>query len=114
MHLSKEESRKLKDIKTRRGYKGRFRVKNELRLIGINANGISSKLQSFTHLISELNPSIICLQETKLRKTGKLQINGFITFELNRKNSAGGGLATMINLILIQSGFLKEMMKLKY
>ena len=66
-----------------------------MRIIGINANGISSKLDSLTHIISDLNPSIICLQETKLRKMGKLQYKGYTIFELIRKQSAGGGLAIL-------------------
>ena len=67
-----------------------------LKIIGINANGISSKLQSLQHIINSLEPSVICLQETKLRKGGKLKSNDYVTFELVRKNSAGGGLATLV------------------
>ena len=36
------------------------------------------------------------MQETKLRKVGKLKCPNYITFELVRKSSAGGGLATII------------------
>ena len=85
--------------KTRRGYKGKFSIQNKLRILGVNSNGISSKLSSLNYLIKELNPSIICLQETKLRKLGKLKSDNcknYLTFELVRKHSHGGGLATMV------------------
>ena len=68
-----------------------------LRIIGINANGISSKLQSLQHILNSLNPGVVCLQETKLRKVGKLKCKNYITFELVRKDSAGGGLATIVD-----------------
>ena len=85
--------------KTRRGHKGKYTILNKLRILGINSNGISSKLSSLNFLIKELNPSIICLQETKLRKLGKLKSDNcknYLTFELVRKHSHGGGLATMV------------------
>ena len=85
--------------KSRRGYKGKYYIEKRLRVIGINANGISPKFPSLDFVIKELNPSIICLQETKLRKTGKLKSENckkYINFELVRKHSHGGGLATMV------------------
>ena len=94
--MSKKESRSLNKNKTRRGKKGKFQVKNKFRVIGANANGIMSKLSSLNHIVPELNPSVICLQETKIRKLGKLNINGYTVFELVRKNSSGGGLATLV------------------
>ena len=61
--MSQEENRSLKKQnkhKTRRGYRGKFTVKNKFNVIGINANGIMSKLLSLNHLITELTPSVIC------------------------------------------------------
>ena len=84
------------NVKTRRGYKGKHNVHNNLKIIGVNANGISSKLESLNHIFMELKPSVICLQETKLRKMGKLKFNGYIVFESIRKNSQGGGLAIIV------------------
>lgn len=87
------------DRKNRRGYKGKYQVQNKFKLIGVNINGISSKLQSLDHIISELNPSVICIQETKLRTVGKIKSEnskGFTIFELVRKQSCGGGLATLV------------------
>lgn len=64
--------------------------------MGVNANGISSKHESLQHIVNELNPSVIFLQETKLKKAGKLKYPNYIAIELVRKNSAGGGLATLV------------------
>ena len=73
-------------------------VTNNLCLVGVNANGIQSKLNSLNHIISQLNPSVICLQETKCKKVGRVKIEskGYIVFELLRKQSGGGGLATLV------------------
>ena len=71
MPMSEEKPRGLNNSKTRRGQKNKFKVKNSVRLVGVNANGILSKLQSLNYIICELNPTIICLQETKVRKAGK-------------------------------------------
>ena len=62
----------------------------------MNINGALSKLKSLNHALSALKPSVFCLQETKLRTSGKLKgagINNYTIFELIRKESRGGGLA---------------------
>ena len=83
--------------KTRRALKRKFNIQRNLRLVGCNSNGLSSKLQSLDHIISGLQPTIICIQETKARRSGKFnQIKGFISFEMIRKNSGGGGLLTLV------------------
>ena len=67
-----------------------------LRLVGFNAAGLSSKLVSFEHLLKTLKPSIFFVQESKMRRQGKIRTessNQYTIFELVRKNSAGGGLA---------------------
>ena len=67
--------------------------------MGCNANGISSKFQSLDHIITELSPSVICLQETKVRTVGKIKSKNsknYTIFELVRKQSRGGGLAILV------------------
>ena len=84
--------------KTRRGKKGKYCFKNMLRIIGVNPDGISSKFPSLDYIIKVLGPGIICLQETKVRKIGKLKSENskkYTIFELVRKHSHGGGLAIM-------------------
>ena len=68
-------------------------------MIGVNANGIKSKLGSLDFLMSELNPAIICIQETKCKRPGTIKCNNsanYVCFELNRKLSGGGGVATLV------------------
>ena len=84
--------------RTRRGKKGKYCFKNMLRVIGVNPDGISSKFPSLDYIIKVLGPGIICLQETKVRKIGKLNSENskkYTIFELVRKHSHGGGLAIM-------------------
>ena len=64
--------------------------------MGVNAAGISSKLHSLNNVIRKLSPSIFFIQETKLKRQGKLKIENpskYIIYELNRKDRNGGGLA---------------------
>ena len=64
--------------------------------MGVNAAGISSKIHSFENVLRKLNPSIFFIQETKLKRQGKLKItnpSNYIIYELNRKDRNGGGLA---------------------
>ena len=70
-----------------------------------------SKLDSLNHIVSTLQPSVITLQETKLRKSGKLNSKvskDYVIFELCRKDSHGGGLATIVkkslNPVFISEG----------
>ena len=96
MSGSKPEAR---NVKTRRGYKGRYQVEKKATFIGVNANGVSSKLPSLDYIIVTLNPEVMCIQETKLRKIGKIKgenTKNYVIFELTRKKSRGGGLATLV------------------
>ena len=71
-------------------------MRNEFKLIGINAAGLSSKLTSFDKLLSDVCPGIFFVQETKLKRPGKIKTKmaaNYIIYELTRKNSGGGGLA---------------------
>ena len=61
--------------------------------MGVNSAGISSKLKSFQQTVSSLKPSVFFITETKLKRQGKLKLDNFVIYELNRKNRNGGGLA---------------------
>ena len=90
---------KKKTKKNRRGKKGRFNVESKFSVVGANCNGISSKKDSLDHIITALSPSVITLQETRQRKEGRIKTknsDNYIVFELVRKNSQGGGLATLV------------------
>ena len=101
--MSKENNGAVKvdknSNKTRRGYKGKHKIQNQFKLVGVNANGISSKFQSLDYIISEINPSVVCIQETKVKTVGKIKSknsNNYTIFELVRKQSRGGGLAILV------------------
>ena len=75
-------------------------VNNEnknLSVMGVNSNGLISKKESMLHLINELNPSILTVQETFARKKGLLKIQGYEIFERVRENKSGGGLLTAVD-----------------
>ena len=65
---------------------------NKVTLMGVNAAGISSKLQSFKNVVRKVNPSIFFIEETKLKRPGKLNhenLSKYVVYELNRKNRNG-------------------------
>ena len=65
------------------------------KVIGVNAAGLMSKIESFEKLLRDKQPSVFCLQETKLKKPNKIKTESskhFTIYELLRKNSGGGGL----------------------
>ena len=56
---------------------------------------MSSKFESFENLLKNENPSIFCLQETKMKRINQIQTESskhFTIYELNRQNSKGGGI----------------------
>ena len=74
----------------------RKRVKyyeKSLRLVGVNANGLKSKLNTFRKVLVDLQPSMFFIQESKYKTTGRLKFENFEIFEMVRKHKDGGGLA---------------------
>ena len=79
--------------KTRRGKGARNKKQNNqvnLKIIGTNADGLSSKSHSFSNLVKSESPSIFMVQETKLRKMG-FKVPGYQIFERIRSDKIGGG-----------------------
>ena len=79
----KNLNRSLVGEKTRRGYgkKNRKKINNgmkklEVTLLGFNANGIKAKKDSLEENIDNFQPSVITLQETKLRKHENFKLKG--------------------------------------
>ena len=72
-------------------------TKNEvLKLYGINAAGINCKTASFNQVLSQLNPHIWMVEETKLKPHQKIKsdsLNDFQVYYLSRQESHGGGIA---------------------
>ena len=53
-----------------------------------------SKILTFRKVLSELNPSVFLVEETKCNNEGQFKLgNDYIVYELLRKDRAGGGLA---------------------
>ena len=87
---------KNKAKKNRRKEKKQKKVKaKQLKVIGVNSAGLMCKLESFEKLLRDEQPSVFCVQETKLKKANKIKTESskkFTIYELNRKNKSGGGL----------------------
>ena len=86
----------VKKKKNRRYRKRKKKIINKnIRCVGVNAAGLSSKLQSMDFILHSLQPQIFSIQETKIYKPGKIKTNNtnkYSIYELHRKNSKGGGL----------------------
>ena len=81
-----------------------------MRLFGINAAGIKSKLDSFNEILSTLKPQIWMIEETKLKSHETLQceaLSDFQVFYLSRQKSQGGGVALGVNK-MFESTLLSE------
>ena len=97
--------RKKQNIVTRkRGIKRHNKVNHKsLKIFGINAAGINSKLKSFNDVLSRLKPNIWMIEETKLKPHEKIKggfLDQFQVYYLSRQNAQGGGLAIGINKML--------------
>ena len=64
-----------------------------MRFLGVNSAGLRCKMKTFKKVISELNPSVFFIEETKFKDIGKLKLDNYDVFELVRKEKDGGGLA---------------------
>ena len=91
--------------KTRRG-NGRKNNKNfknankviELSILGTNANGLLGKQESLINNINHFKPSIITIQETKIKRIGSIKLKGYQIFEKPREGGrCGGGLFTAVD-----------------
>ena len=72
-------------MKIRRGKGGSKKVNNStntnLVIIGNNCAGITGKIDSLKRVIEAFSPGVIMLQETKVKKQGKVNIKEYIVFE---------------------------------
>ena len=93
---SRPELNKIRFKRNRRKeVKRNKNLSENVKIVGINAAGIMTKLDSFENLLRSENPAIFCIQETKAKKENKIKteyLNKFTIFELVRKKSNGGGL----------------------
>ena len=90
--------------KTRRGYgrKNNKNIKNankvcEFSILGTNANGLLGKQESLKNNINHFKPSIVTIQESKLKRIGSIKLHGYQIFEKHRDMGQGGGLFTAVD-----------------
>ena len=62
-----------------------------LNIFAANADGLKGKQTSLKSEVIESDASIFCIQETKLRRSGRFAIDNFVIFEAIRKNKEKGG-----------------------
>ena len=100
----KKLKQNLKSKKTKRGKGKLIKAKNktiQFSLLGSNSNGLKAKVDSLKNNIKIFNrPSCILLQETKLFRSGLIDLPGYQIFQLNRSGRLGGGLLTAVDVVL--------------
>ena len=72
----------------------------------MNARGIKSKLTSLKTVITELEPDIIAIQETKLKEKENITIDNYKWIDGSRQKQEGGGVG-----FLISEGILKNIVR---
>ena len=66
-------------------------------ILGTNAAGILNKLESFQHLVSNFNPGVFFVQESKTTRKNKVKLADYVIFEHIRNKIGGGGLLTAVH-----------------
>ena len=88
-------------MNTRRGRGESNKVNNvkntNLTILGNNSAGLTGKIDSLKRAIEVFSPGVIMLQETKVKKQGKIKLKGYVVFEKIRQNNEGGGLMSIIH-----------------
>ena len=65
--------------KVRRGKrKSSKSFSKSLRFLGVNSNGLKSKLMTFRKVLAKLKPSVFFVEESKYKEAGKLKVENFI------------------------------------
>ena len=87
----------------------KHKVSTEFSVYLLNIRGAKSKLVSLQSIVDdpEVNPDVINLIETNLKKSSKLDVAGYKCFNRNRQNKHMGGVAT-----LVRESDLKDTIKL--
>ena len=73
-----------------------FKKSDVWRIYHNNIRGYDSKQTSLKSILSTIRPNVITLNETLYRGNRKLIIDGFQTYQRNRSDNSGGGIATAI------------------
>ena len=84
---NKDKKRK----KVRRSKKIKNKLK-QFKTIYQNIRGMKCKVDSFTELVEDQKPTIVCLVETHLKKEEEVAIPGYETINRNDKTANSGGI----------------------
>ena len=76
--------------------------KFNLNVMGWNANGLESHCEELVNFLSNFKPklSFICIQETHLKSSSSLNIEGYNILSNCRKDRRGGGTAILIDNLI--------------
>ena len=94
VHTNKIGKHKNRRVLNRNRNKGES--ENNLKLVGVNAAGLTSKLDSFDKLLADIKPGVFFILETKIRKEGRIKTENtknYQIYEKLRKSGGGGGVA---------------------
>ena len=93
-----ETIKHVKRKRRRRGGVHRKPVSKDFIVYLVNIRGANSKKVSLQSIIDDphVNPDVINLVETNLKKSSKLDIEGYKCFNKNRQNKNMGGVATLV------------------
>ena len=84
-------------------------MEKSIRFLGVNANGLKSRMFTFKKVLRDLKPSVFFVEETKFKEEGQLKLDNFSIFELTRKSKDGGGGLILgaikeLNPVLVRKG----------
>ena len=60
---------------------------------GVNPNGALSKITTIRKTIRETQSAVWMMQETRVSQQGKINFDGYVTYEHTRAEKDGGGLS---------------------
>ena len=80
----------------RGGKKDIFNNNNLWTIYHNNCRGLESKQDSLVSIINQVQPNIVTLNETYLKKNKKPKIYGYFSYAHNRSNKSMGGVATCV------------------
>ena len=84
----------MKTKNNRRVRKSSKDISKKVRFLGVNAAGLRSKMMTFKKVLTDLNPTVFSVQETKMKNVGNIKIDDYVIFEkIRKKKENGGGIA---------------------
>ena len=99
--VDKTKPKSVKHAKKKRRRRGGVHkkpVSKDFKVYLVNIRGANSKKVSLQSIVDDpqVNPDVINLVETNLKKSSKLNIDGYKCFNRNRQNKNMGGVATLV------------------